>query len=68
MAVHGPQMAVTEPVPYGLVPVLGVTTRIAQESIYLRQVKRGNIVLGGGYRTVPDLDTRRARRSKHRAC
>ena len=60
LAVHGPQMAVTEPVPYGLVPVLGVVTRIAEEGIYLRQVKRGNIVLGGGFRTVPDLDTRRA--------
>jgi sarcosine oxidase, subunit beta len=57
---HGPQMAVTEAVPYGLVPVLGVTTRIPEESVYLRQVKRGNIVFGGGFRTVPNLDTRRA--------
>jgi sarcosine oxidase, subunit beta len=57
---HGPQMAVTEPVPYGLMPVLGVSTRIPEETVYLRQVKRGNIVFGGGLRTVPDLDTRRA--------
>ncbi len=57
---HGPQMAVTEPVPYGLLPVLGVSTRNIEEVIYLRQVKRGNIVFGGGNRTVPDLDTRRA--------
>ena len=57
---HGPQMAVTEPVQYGLVPVLGVSTRILEEGVYLRQVKRGNIVFGGGSRTVPDLDTQRA--------
>jgi sarcosine oxidase subunit beta len=53
-------MAVTEPVPYGLVPVLGVSTEITEEAVYLRQVKRGNIVVGGGHRTVPDLDRRRA--------
>ncbi len=57
---NGPQMAVTEPVPYGLVPVLGVSTRIPEEVVYLRQVKRGNIVFGGGFRTVPNLETRRA--------
>ena len=60
LAVHGPQMAVTEPVPYGLVPVLGVTTTLPHEGIYLRQVKRGNIVFGGGSRTVPDPERRRA--------
>jgi sarcosine oxidase subunit beta len=60
LEVHGPQMAVTESVPYGLVPVLGVTTRIAQEGVYLRQVKRGNIVFGGGHRTIPDAVKRRA--------
>jgi sarcosine oxidase, subunit beta len=58
--IHGPQMAVTEPMPYRLAPVLGVTTRIPAEGVYLRQVKRGNIVFGGGSRTVPDLDARRA--------
>jgi len=57
---HGPQMAVTEPVPYELKTVLGVTTRNMEESVYLRQVKRGNIVFGGGSRTVPHLDKRRA--------
>lgn len=60
IAVHGPQMAVTEPVPYGLIPVLGVATRVPEEVVYLRQVKRGNIVFGGGNRTVPNLETRRA--------
>ena len=57
---HGPQMAVTEPVPYALEPALGVSTNLAHEVVYLRQVKRGNIVFGGGGRTVPNLDTRRA--------
>lgn len=57
---HGPQMAVTEPVPYALETVLGVSTNLTHEVVYLRQVKRGNIVFGGGNRTLPNLDTRRA--------
>lgn len=57
---HGPQMAVTEPVPYAIETVLGVSTLIPEEIVYLRQVKRGNIVFGGGGRTIPDLDARRA--------
>jgi sarcosine oxidase subunit beta len=57
---YGPQMCVTEPVPYAITPVLGVTTDVAKEVVYCRQVKRGNIVIGGGMRTRPDLDTRRA--------
>lgn len=60
IAVFGPQMAVTEPVPYALVPVLGASTDVTHEGVYLRQVKRGNIVFGGGARTRPDLDIRRA--------
>ena len=57
---HGPQMAVTEPVPYSIEPVLGVSTTVPHEVVYLRQVKRGNIVFGGGNRTIPDLEGRRA--------
>ena len=48
LAIHGPQMAVTEPVRYAIAPVLGVSTAIPHEVVYLRQVKRGNIVFGGG--------------------
>lgn len=57
---RGPQMGVTEPMPYGLPPVLGVTTRDIGEVIYLRQVKRGNVVFGGTGHGPADLDTRRA--------
>jgi sarcosine oxidase subunit beta len=57
---YGPQMCVTEPLPYAITPVLGVTTDVAEEVVYCRQVKRGNIVIGGGMRTRPDLVTRRA--------
>ncbi len=60
LATHGPQMAVTEPVPYAIEPVLGVSTNVPHEVVYLRQVKRGNIVFGGGNRTIPDLEGRRA--------
>jgi sarcosine oxidase subunit beta len=56
-----PQMAVTEPVPYRVEPVMGIATGIAEEGVYLRQVKRGNIVFGGGHRSEASLETKRAR-------
>lgn len=57
---HGPQMAVTEPVPYALPTVIGVFTKIPEEIIYFRQIPRGNIIIGGGYRSKPDMVNRRA--------
>lgn len=56
----GPQMAVTEPAPYGLKPVLSVTTSDPLEGIYLRQIPRGNIIFGGCLRGPANLDTLRA--------
>jgi sarcosine oxidase subunit beta len=52
-----PTMSVTEPVPYAIAPAVGVVTPLEQESIYFRQVARGNIVLGGSYRaeSYPDI-------------
>jgi sarcosine oxidase subunit beta len=57
MTPHGPSMGVTEPMPYGIIPVVGVSTKVAHEVVYFRQVKRGNIVFGGGLRgpAYPDL-------------
>lgn len=60
IAPKGPTMAVTEPMPYGIVPVVGVSTKIEHEGVYFRQVKRGNIVFGGGRRNPAYLDERRA--------
>jgi sarcosine oxidase subunit beta len=61
MIAKGPQMAVTEPVPYAIAPAMGVTTEKIEEGIYFRQVARGNIVIGGGCGREPvDLDKRRA--------
>lgn len=60
LVAHGPQMAVTEPVPYAIEPALGVATDIPKEVVYLRQVKRGNIVFGGGGRGPADIDRIRA--------
>ena len=60
LVAHGPQMAVTEPVPYAIEPVLGASTIIPHEVVYLRQVKRGNIVFGGGGRGPASTDTLRA--------
>ena len=57
---RGPQMGVTEPVPYRIKPTLGVSTPHEVETIYMRQVKRGNIVFGGGNRVEVNLDTVRA--------
>lgn len=51
----GPQMAVTEPVPHRIMPVVGVWSR--EHGAYLRQVERGNVVVGGAVQRVPvDLD------------
>ena len=47
----GPQMAVTEPLPYRIAPVVGVWSR--SHGAYLRQVERGNVVFGGAVDRVP---------------
>ncbi|MFJ2683251.1 NAD(P)/FAD-dependent oxidoreductase [Pseudomonas sp. NPDC087342] len=57
---NGPQMSVTEPVPYALPTVIGVFTKIKEEVIYFRQIPRGNIIIGGGNRCKPDMLNRRA--------
>jgi sarcosine oxidase subunit beta len=60
LVARGPQMAVTEPVPYAIEPVIGVFSRLAEEGVYLRQVKRGNVVFGGGRRGPAFIDIKRA--------
>lgn len=54
---RGPNMSVTEPVPYAIAPAVGVMTPIEEETVYFRQVARGNIVLGGSTRgpAHPDI-------------
>ncbi len=61
IAVHGPQMAVTEPIPYMIRPVVGVSSPMIEEVLYFRQVERGNIVIGGCARGPAFLDARRAK-------
>lgn len=61
IAVHGPQMSVTEPVPYAIGPAIGVSSPHIEEVVYFRQVKRGNIVIGGCARGPAFLDARRAK-------
>ncbi|MBL8699281.1 MAG: FAD-binding oxidoreductase [Alphaproteobacteria bacterium] len=60
LVARGPQMAVTEPVPYAITPVVGVSSKIAEEGIYLRQIPRGNVIFGGGSRGPAFTDIRRA--------
>jgi sarcosine oxidase subunit beta len=57
---RAPQMAVTEPVPYFIQPVLGVSSAVAEEGIYMRQIQRGNVIFGGGNRGLAFADVRRA--------
>ena len=57
---RGPQMAVTEPLPYRITPVIGVCTTVEEEVIYMRQVERGNVVFGGGRRGPAYADIKRA--------
>lgn len=47
----GPQMGVTEPLPYRILPVVGVWTK--GHGCYFRQVERGNIVFGGAVERRP---------------
>ncbi|NKJ45608.1 sarcosine oxidase subunit beta [Burkholderia sp. SG-MS1] len=57
---RGPQMSVTEPVPYRIGPAIGISTSDPMQGIYVRQVERGNIVIGGGPRGPAYADLRRA--------
>ena len=66
MKPKGPQMAVTEPVPYAIAPSIGVATEIPEEIVYFRQVARGNIVIGGGGHEQVDMENRRAYVHPHR--
>lgn len=54
---RGPTMCVTEPVPYYIRPSVGVSTPLEHESVYFRQIPRGNVIIGGSTRgpVVPDL-------------
>lgn len=60
MIAKGPQMCVTEPVPYAIAPTIGLATDIPEEIVYFRQVARGNIVIGGGGHEPVDMVLRRA--------
>jgi sarcosine oxidase subunit beta len=60
LAVHGPQMTVTEPLPYRIFPTIGVATPHLNETVYFRQVQRGNIVCGGFARGPASIETNRA--------
>jgi sarcosine oxidase subunit beta len=39
---------VTEPLPYAIGPSIGVSSPIEHEGLYFRQIRRGNVVFGGG--------------------
>lgn len=45
---RGPQMGVTEPLPYAIGPSIGVSSPVETDGLYFRQIRRGNVVFGGG--------------------
>jgi sarcosine oxidase, subunit beta len=47
LTARGPTMAVTEPAPYCIRPATGVFTPVEEESVYFRQILRGNVIIGG---------------------
>lgn len=57
---RAPTMSVTEPVPYAIEPAMGVMTPDEVETVYFRQVARGNIVIGGSTRAPSYPDEYRA--------
>ena len=57
---RGPQMGVTEPLPYAIGPSIGVSTPVEVEGLYFRQIARGNIVFGGGLKGSAFTELQRA--------
>ncbi len=45
--VKGPQLSVSEPLPYFLGPNVSAAATDSDDSVYFRQVTRGNLVIGG---------------------
>lgn len=60
LTARSPTMSVTEPVPYAIGPAVGVMTPLEVETVYFRQVARGNIVLGGSTRAPAVAETYRS--------
>lgn len=54
---RGPQMGVTEPLPWAIGPSIGVSSPVKREGLYFRQVRRGNVVFGGGYHGPASTET-----------
>jgi sarcosine oxidase, subunit beta len=60
LSTHGPTMSVTEPAPYAILPAVGVYTPVKLESVYFRQIPRGNIIIGGSTRGSSSIELARA--------
>jgi sarcosine oxidase, subunit beta len=60
MEARGPQMGVTEPLPYAIAPSIGMSSPIETEGLYFRQIRRGNVVFGGGLKGPALADEIRA--------
>jgi sarcosine oxidase subunit beta len=60
LTTRGPTMSVTEPVRYAIPSAIGVATPVELESVYFRQIPRGNVIIGGSTRNAVYPDIRRA--------
>lgn len=57
LTIKGPQLSVTEPLPYFMASNVSVHTHTPHEHIYFRQVKRGNIIMGGPFWGPASVET-----------
>lgn len=55
--VKGPQLSVSEPLPYFLGPNMSAAASDADDSVYFRQVTRGNLVIGGPRHGPASIET-----------
>jgi sarcosine oxidase subunit beta len=60
LVTRAPTMSVTEPLPYSMAATIGVSTPLEIESVYFRQIPRGNVIIGGSTRGPSYTDERRA--------
>ena len=60
LVARAPTMSVTEPVPYQIPQTIGVATPLEEETVYFRQVKRGNVIIGGSTRAPAYRNVERA--------
>lgn len=60
LEVRGPQLSVTEPLPYFIAPSTSIASKSRDDHVYFRQITRGNVVIGGPRHGPASAETARA--------